>query len=176
MKTRKVSPTAILALVNIVRIARVANAQNNCRSTTSTQSLNCKGIRCQPDYSGGCNAEYEILQSSVQRNCEEPDNLQESAVVCYYDDVCCPKNNVNDVAVGGASAAWGWGVNLDGNQGTNQEGASAALLENNEQDWWGETWSQSSSLQEQNEQRLKNNANGITRPNNIQQASSTSQN
>lgn len=125
MKARNLSAMAILAVTT--QSIPGSHANENCRSTTSTQALSCQGIRCKPDYTGGCNTDVEYTKSSTQRSCTEP-GVEEvgTAAICYYDDVCCAIDlwdgevgRINDNNDGGSNNEWG--------------GASTTTLRENEE-------------------------------------------
>lgn len=93
MKVAKSSATAIIIALNIT-IAQGIN-YDNCRTTTSTQTLACLGVRCRPVYNGGCNSD-EYTDMTKQQSCTYPDKEAVGVEqVCYYENVCCPIDSGN---------------------------------------------------------------------------------
>ena len=70
----------------------------NCRTTTSTQTLSCLGLRCKPKHDGGC-TQNEYTAELIQTSCTEPGagtGSETAAKICYYDTICCPIEKIND--------------------------------------------------------------------------------
>lgn len=136
MKAAKMRTLSCIIAVMTGAIIPCTHANRNCRETTSTQSLSCTGIRCKPDYTGGCNSD-EYTKSSTQRRCDGTGEVG-TTTLCYYDDVCCPlelwdtaENVHNDESIEWEDAwnapQWGDTTQQDVSSDINGEGSSNAV-------------------------------------------------